>query len=270
MGARSSVLSASRTSRKFSHPNASPDSGAARSPTESVRRCSTAIGAVTADRIGRGRVGRRRRRPRRPGAGLQGFGGNALDPHVGEPRVPEAERHGGRSRNVDDSSMDERPPIDDPDDHGPAVVEIEDPDPRSHRQAAMRRSQPLSAIKRRQAQLRRRGVATHPERDRAENKKCSHPQLASCVSRPLGVRRNGNTKSTNLPAARVSRLGRLKSPRETLERGQTDLIGLKRLSRRLGPQGSRCVSAAPSASRAGVHSPGVDFRHAAGGRRPRG
>jgi hypothetical protein len=42
-GARSSVLSANRTScnRKLSHPNASPDSGAARSPTVSVRRCST-------------------------------------------------------------------------------------------------------------------------------------------------------------------------------------------------------------------------------------
>ena len=181
-----------------------------------------AIGAVTADRIGRGLVGRRRRRPRRPGAGLRGFRGNALDPHVGQPGVPEAERHGGRSRNVDDPSADERPPIDDPDDHGPAVVEIEDPDPRSHRQAAMRRGQSLSAIKRRQAHLRRRGVAAQTESDRAENKKCSHPQLAPCASSPFGVCRNENTKLTNLPPARISGSARLKSPPDTLESSQTE------------------------------------------------
>ena len=166
-----------------------------------------AIGAVTADRIGRGLVGRRRRRRRRPGAGLRGFRGNALDPHVGQPGLPEAERYGGRSRNVDDPSADERPPIGDPDDQGPAVVEIEDPDPRSHRQAAMRRGHSLSAIERRQAHFRRRGVAAYAESDRAENQTCSHPQLASRASRPLGVRRNGNTKLTNLPAARASGLG---------------------------------------------------------------
>src|SRR5271166_5151912 len=76
----------------------------------------------------------------------------------------------------------------------------------------MRRGQSLSAIKRRQAQLRRRGVAAHTESDRAENKKCSHPQLAPCASRPFGVRRNGNTKLTNLPAARVSGLSAPEKP----------------------------------------------------------
>jgi hypothetical protein len=96
-----------------------------------------AIGAVTAHRIGQGLIGRTRRRRRRPGAGLRGFPGNALDPHVGEPRLPEAEHYGG-----------------------------------------------------------------------SESASRSHTQLASCASRPLGVRRYRGTKLTNLPAARASGLGR--------------------------------------------------------------
>ena len=100
---------------------------------------------------------------------------------MGQPGVPEAERLGGRRRDVDHPSGDERPPIDDPEDDGTAVVEIEDANLRSHRQAAMRGGQSLGAIERRQAQLRRRSAA-HAKSDRADNNKCSHSRLASRAS----------------------------------------------------------------------------------------
>jgi hypothetical protein len=66
---------------------------------------------------------------------------NLINPHVGDARLPESERHGGLRRNVDHSATDERSPTNDRDHHAMAVVEVDDADLRPHRQAAMRRNQ---------------------------------------------------------------------------------------------------------------------------------
>jgi hypothetical protein len=66
---------------------------------------------------------------------------NLINPHVGDARLPESERHGGLRRNVDHSATDERSPANDRDHHATAVVEVDDADLRPHRQAAMRRNQ---------------------------------------------------------------------------------------------------------------------------------
>jgi hypothetical protein len=66
---------------------------------------------------------------------------NLINPHVGDARLPESERHGGLRRNVDHSATDERSPANDRDHHATAVVEVDDADLRPDRQAAMRRNQ---------------------------------------------------------------------------------------------------------------------------------
>ena len=66
---------------------------------------------------------------------------NLINPHVGDARLPESERHGGLRRNVDHSATDERSPANDRDHHATAVVEVDYADLRPHRQAAMRRNQ---------------------------------------------------------------------------------------------------------------------------------
>ena len=114
-----SGLPASRPSRnrKLSRPNASLDSGAARSPAESVRRRSTRSAPSAADSH---RTRSRRRQappaakarrwpPRFPRKGARSSRGPARPP--GSRALRRC-----RSRNVDDPSADERPPIDDPDD----------------------------------------------------------------------------------------------------------------------------------------------------------
>ena len=66
---------------------------------------------------------------------------NLINAHVGDARLPKSERYGGLRRNVDHSATDERSPANDRDHHAAAVVEVNDPDLRPHRQAAMRRNQ---------------------------------------------------------------------------------------------------------------------------------
>ena len=63
---------------------------------------------------------------------------NLVNPHTGDARLSEAECYGGLRRYIDDSATDERPSTNDPDDHAAAVIEIDDTDLRSDRQAAMR------------------------------------------------------------------------------------------------------------------------------------
>ena len=63
---------------------------------------------------------------------------NLFNPHMGDARLPEAERHGGLGRNVNDSAADKRPAANDCDDRAAAVIEVDDPHLRSNRQAAMR------------------------------------------------------------------------------------------------------------------------------------
>jgi hypothetical protein len=64
---------------------------------------------------------------------------NLIDAHVGDARLPESERYGGLRRNVYHSATDERSPANDRDHRATSVVEVDDPDLRPHRQAAMRR-----------------------------------------------------------------------------------------------------------------------------------
>jgi hypothetical protein len=64
-----------------------------------------------------------------------------INPHMRNARLPKAERYGGLSRKVDDSTTDKRTSANDRDDHAPAVIEVEDPHPRSYRQAAVRSNQ---------------------------------------------------------------------------------------------------------------------------------
>jgi len=66
---------------------------------------------------------------------------NRINTHMGDARLPEAERLGGFERNVDDSATDERPAANDRHDRGAAIIEVDDPDPGSHRQATMCRNQ---------------------------------------------------------------------------------------------------------------------------------
>jgi hypothetical protein len=66
---------------------------------------------------------------------------NLINAHVGDARLPESERYGGIRRNVYHSATDERSPANDRDHRATAVVEVDDPDTRPHRQAAMRRKQ---------------------------------------------------------------------------------------------------------------------------------
>ena len=66
---------------------------------------------------------------------------NLINAHVGDPRLPESERHGGLRRNDDHSATDERPSANDRDHHAPTVGEVDDSNLRPHRQAAMRRNQ---------------------------------------------------------------------------------------------------------------------------------
>ena len=66
---------------------------------------------------------------------------NLINAHVGDARLPESERYGGLRRNVYHSATDERSPANDRDHRATAVVEVDDPDMRPHRQAAMRRKQ---------------------------------------------------------------------------------------------------------------------------------
>ena len=60
---------------------------------------------------------------------------------MGDARLPESERYGGLRRNVYHSATDERSPANDRDHHATAVVEVDDPDLRPPREAAMRRNQ---------------------------------------------------------------------------------------------------------------------------------
>jgi hypothetical protein len=144
---------------------------------------------------------RLRARPR-----LARFWRDGVDLHVRQSCVPEAERLGGGSRNIDDASTDERPPIHDPEDHGAAIIKIEDFDPRSHRQAAMRCDQSSCAIIGGQPELLRRCAEAHAESNRAKDEGLSQ-RRRSCASCSLGVRRNANTKLTNLVArCRPSRI----------------------------------------------------------------
>jgi hypothetical protein len=66
---------------------------------------------------------------------------NLINPHMCNARLPKAERCGGLSRNVDDSTSDKRASANDRNDHATAVIEVEDPHPRSNRQPAVRRDQ---------------------------------------------------------------------------------------------------------------------------------
>ena len=131
--------------------------------------------------------------------GLARFRRDGVNLHMRQSRVPEAERLGGGSRNIDDASTNERPPIHNPEDHGAAIIKIEDFDPRSHRQVAMRCRQSSCAIIGRQPELRRRCAEAHAKSNRAKDKSLSQ-RRRSCASCSLGVRRNINTKLTNLLA----------------------------------------------------------------------
>ena len=66
---------------------------------------------------------------------------NLINAHVGDARLPESERYGGRRRNIYHSATDERSSANDRDHHATVVVEVDDPDLRPHRQAAMRGNQ---------------------------------------------------------------------------------------------------------------------------------
>ena len=57
--------------------------------------------------------------------GLARFRRDGVNLHMRQSRVPEAERLGGGSRNIDDASTDERPPIHNPEDRGAAIIKIE-------------------------------------------------------------------------------------------------------------------------------------------------
>src|SRR5271166_131691 len=140
--------------------------------------------------------------------GLARFRRDGIDLHVRQSRVPEAERLGGGSRNIDDASTDERPPIHDPEDHGAAIIKIEDFYPRSHREAAMRCDQSSCAIIGGQPELRRRCAEAHAESNRATHKSLSQ-RRRSCASCSVGVCRNVNTKLTNLLAAGCEAAARL-------------------------------------------------------------
>src|SRR5271166_1087086 len=105
--------------------------------------------------------------------GLARFRRDGVNLHMRQSRVPEAERLGGGSRNIDDASTDERPPIHNPEDHGAAIIKIEDFDPRSHRQVAMRCGQSSCAIIGGQPELRRRCAEAHAKSNRAKDKSLS-------------------------------------------------------------------------------------------------
>src|SRR5208337_373731 len=89
-------------------------------------------------------------------------------------------------------------------DHGAAVIKIEDFYARSHREAAVRCDQSSCAIIGGQPELRRRCAEAHAESNRATHKSLSQ-RRRSCASCSVGVRRNVNTKLTNLLAAGVRR-----------------------------------------------------------------
>ena len=193
--ARSSDLSARLKSgdRNFSHP-VSLRIAAASPPSQSLCRRSAPYRQIASDKASRVRRLRPRAKP-----GLARFRRDGVNLHVGQSRVPEAERLCGGSRNIDDAPTDERPPIHDSEDYGAAIIEIEDFDPRSHRQATMRCGQSSCAIIGGHPELRRRCAEAHAESNRAIDKGPSQ-RRRSCASCSLGVRRNINTKLTNLLA----------------------------------------------------------------------
>ena len=77
---------------------------------------------------------------------MRSLGRDGINPHIRQSRFSEAERLRGLNRNVNDPASYERAPVNDPHDRAAAVVQIEDPDLRSHRQGAMRRDESLSSL----------------------------------------------------------------------------------------------------------------------------
>ena len=64
-----------------------------------------------------------------------------INPHMCQTRLPKAELVSGFHRNVDDSATDKRTSANDRDNHATAVIEVEDPHPRSYWQDAVRSNQ---------------------------------------------------------------------------------------------------------------------------------
>jgi hypothetical protein len=65
-----------------------------------------------------------------------------LDPHTREPRLAETKSAGGGRRDVNDAAADERSPIDDLEDRGATVVQVENLHSRSKRERFVGRNQP--------------------------------------------------------------------------------------------------------------------------------